>query len=604
MKNISDILPGRLRQFIPFLVPVLLFYGTQYELSPIFGKITFTLQLVNIILFELIALGLFCLIGRLRAALWTECGLIWVFATVDAYLYEFRGSFIMPWDLLTIATAMKVADNYDYAPTETMIVGSMVVLAAVLLVFLCPDLRPKALKSFQKRLAGFGLVSCIIVSLTVVMQQDAVAEVLDIHDSLFQINAATKKNGMLLGFLYKTKYLIVDAPEGYSHPEVEKIIADAPVSKGPQDGQLPDIIVIMNEAMSDPKVDGDFEANTDYLPFIHSLEEGHENTITGYLNVSVNGGKTPNTEFEFLTGNSMAFLPEGSIPFQTYISHKIDAMPHYLKSLGYSTLAMHPYDADGWRRNLVYPLLGFDDMHFKDYFKKFEYVKIRDYVSDECLYHQIEYELEHRAEPDKPMFNFNVTMQNHSGYKGKYDNFVASVTMNGTNPEESESAQKLGNYLSLMKYSDEAFEDFIEYMEKSDRPAIVVTFGDHQPSPDVLEDIYKANGEDYENLSEEATTNLYRVPFVVWANFPIEERHGIETSANYLGNMLLKEAGIALTRYRERIDEYEKEYPVVTAIRSVDKNGRSFEAGKRPEGLDGYARLEYYEIFDDNDSYY
>jgi phosphoglycerol transferase MdoB-like AlkP superfamily enzyme len=84
--------------------------------------------------------------------------------------------------------------------------------------------------------------------------------------------------------------------------------------------ELPNIIVVMNESFSDLKVLGDFTTNEDYMPYLHSLLNGAENTVTGYLNVSVCGGNTANTEFEFLTGNSMAFLPQGSIPYQQYIT--------------------------------------------------------------------------------------------------------------------------------------------------------------------------------------------------------------------------------------------------------------------------------------------
>ena len=69
---------------------------------------------------------------------------------------------------------------------------------------------------------------------------------------------------------------------------------------------------MMNESFSDLSVLGDFETNEDYMPFIHSLEQGEKNTVTGMLNVSVCGGNTANTEFEFLTGNTMAFLPQGA----------------------------------------------------------------------------------------------------------------------------------------------------------------------------------------------------------------------------------------------------------------------------------------------------
>ena len=50
--------------------------------------------------------------------------------------------------------------------------------------------------------------------------------------------------------------------------------------------------------------------------------------------------------FEFLTGNSMAFLPQGSIPYQQYITKELPALPAYLASLGYETVATHPYYAD------------------------------------------------------------------------------------------------------------------------------------------------------------------------------------------------------------------------------------------------------------------
>ena len=98
----------------------------------------------------------------------------------------------------------------------------------------------------------------------------------------------------------------------------------------------------MNEAFSDPSVLGDFTTNEDYMPFVHSLLDGADNTISGHLNVSVKGGNTANTEFEYLTGASMAFLPYGSIPYQQYVKKETPSMASYLSSLGYYTIAMHP----------------------------------------------------------------------------------------------------------------------------------------------------------------------------------------------------------------------------------------------------------------------
>ena len=72
----------------------------------------------------------------------------------------------------------------------------------------------------------------------------------------------------------------------------------------------PVMIVIMNESFADLSVLGELETNAPLTPFMDSLEE---NTIKGYALSSVFGAKTPNSEWEFMTGNSMAFLPEGSV---------------------------------------------------------------------------------------------------------------------------------------------------------------------------------------------------------------------------------------------------------------------------------------------------
>ena len=60
----------------------------------------------------------------------------------------------------------------------------------------------------------------------------------------------------------------------------------------------------MNESFADLSVVGDFETNTQVTPFMDSLSE---NTLKGYALSSVYGAKTPNSEWEFETGNSMAF---------------------------------------------------------------------------------------------------------------------------------------------------------------------------------------------------------------------------------------------------------------------------------------------------------
>lgn len=100
---------------------------------------------------------------------------------------------------------------------------------------------------------------------------------------------------------------VVKKPAGYSETVLEQA---AQAYAGRSGAVQPNIIMIMNESFADLKSIGDFETNEDYMPFIHSLAEA-ENTISGDLLVSTFGGGTATTEFEVLTGDTMAFLPFG-----------------------------------------------------------------------------------------------------------------------------------------------------------------------------------------------------------------------------------------------------------------------------------------------------
>lgn len=127
----------------------------------------------------------------------------------------------------------------------------------------------------------------------------------------------------------------------------------------------------MNESFADLGNLGDLETNEDYMPFIHNLTE---NTIKGYLSMPVFGAGTSNSEFEALTGNTMAFLPSGCNVYQSYIKKETPSIVSALEILGYSRTAYHPYYGSGWNRELVYPLLGFTD-----------FISLEDFVDQNTL---------------------------------------------------------------------------------------------------------------------------------------------------------------------------------------------------------------------------
>lgn len=177
----------------------------------------------------------------------------------------------------------------------------------------------------------YGLALCLFVN---TLQQETFQTKHYLYPFLFTPAYMTKVNGMAVTFAMDLAYVAVDKPEGYSadeaeatlkqygdtsnvFPDGEKTVSDqsnknnmgqsddANGSKandsgqGKEDDQLPNIIVIMDEAFSDLAVVGDLETNEDYMPFMHKMQQGADNAITGYAQVSVCGGNTANSSLSF-----------------------------------------------------------------------------------------------------------------------------------------------------------------------------------------------------------------------------------------------------------------------------------------------------------------
>ena len=434
-----------------------------------------------------------------------------------------------------------------------------------------------------------------------------------LYPFLFTPAYMTKVNGMAVTFAMGLKFVAVDKPDGYSRQKAKALLdsyagtddnSDAANNTSITDkSDYPNIIVVMDEAFSDLSVLGDFDTNTDYMPFVHSLEKGNENTITGYLNTSVCGGNTADTEFEFLTGNTMAFLPVGSIPYQQYIKSTTPSLASYLKSIGYATYAQHPYYGSGWNRDTVYPLLGFDNLSFMQDYSNQRFV--RKYISDETSFDRIIETYENKQD-GQPAFIFNVTMQNHGGYTDTYYGFDNTVTADKLNNSA------LDQYLSLIKMTDEDLKNLIEYFSNVDEKTIVVFFGDHQPNDTVASSVLAANGLDYNNLSNEELKLRYQVPYVIWANYDIDEAAGKDTSVNYLAANVLKAAGVPTNDYQSFLLKLQEEYPIISAVRTdkttdktldkasnkSDKATGSKKKQADSDMLNDYKLLQYYRLFD------
>ena len=327
----------------------------------------------------------------------------------------------------------------------------------------------------------------------------------------------------------------------------------------------------------------------DNMPYFRSICDSGE-VIYGTAYSSVFGGNTCNSEYEFLTGNTTAFMPAGSKPYQQYVSEPQTALTSIFESFGYDCVAIHPGNLTAWERDRAYPLFGFDEFIYNKTFD-IEREFIHQLTSDRSCYEQVIYEYENRG--DEPLFIFNVTIQNHGGFED--ESVQTTVQIDGIEGKYPDTEQ----YLSLVRESDRDLEYLISYFEQREDPVVILFFGDHWPS---LSESFLTEllGQSSDAMDIETLMKKYEVPFFIWANYPLEAQEIEAVSLNFLSGLLLRAAGMEGTAYTKFVESVRETLPVITAVGTVDKDGNVYEVGESTpydELLNDYAVLQYNNAF-------
>ena len=578
-----------IRILFALVIPVGCFYTFETLTHQMSTMIELAKRL-NIAFYYWLFLFVFFIAGRTSISMAICVSAIAVIGVGNYFVVMFRSNPIVPWDIYSFETAMSVADNYvfsvDWALAEHI---AMFILMLIVGVRTNIRLSKKILRPI------LTVAMCIPAYFYIsYLWQDNLERNTGLNDTLFNAKYMHSKDGFFVSFILDIHFLQIEEPKNYSDEYALSLLNEQEVEKVETPEELPDIIAIMDETFSDPAVLGEFETNKDYMPFVHSILRGEvANTISGYTDVSVLGGNTANSEFEFLTGNSMAFFPNGSVPYLQYIRDGISTIVPQLEEYGYTTYGTHPYRAKGWNREFIYDLMGFDYRYFQGSFP-FE-DKLRNYVSDEADFKSI---LEWRNNTEGPFFMFNVTMQNHSNYGGDFDNFDPQIVAKFKN---TSSNKYLNKYLSLMYETDQDVASLLSELSQSDRKTIVVFWGDHQPNDYVVRPIYKEYGLDFDNQTYEQQQQRQKTPFFIWANYDIQEQTNVEISLNYLNILLFETAGLQLDEYQTfRKNLWQGQIPMMNAVGYRNDDGDLVEYDDAPEEiqnlLNEYQNIQYYRM--------
>lgn len=512
--------------------------------------------------------------------------LCFLWGLANYYVSLFRGTPILPWDFTALGTAAAVADSYRFSLNFQVAVG-LLVLAAMIFV-LRKRLLSGRFRHSQNRLRLRAGYLCVIAACAYPVLRPAALESFGINTDVWDQSGSYSQDGALAVFLRNTQFMSVQQPQDPSSEHVEQL-ADSVTPHQPavETDTRPNIIAIMNESWADFEDFGNLSLSQSVTDYIDSLD----NCIFGHTYTSVFGAGTSASEFEFLTGNSMAFLPSGSIPYQQYILEKSDSLASLLKQNGYRTLAVHPGERTSWQRNQAYPLLGFDEFKCVDDMNV-PLTQEHGYVSDQSSFDQIVYEFEHK-DPDERLFLFNVTIQNHGSYT--VEDYPAEVFLT----DEPGKYPMAEQYLTLANKTDEAFKTLVDYFSQQDEPTIILMFGDHQPSVE-QEFLDKAYGVTQDEMTMEQYMDKYKTPFLIWANYDLPDDEIPTTSLNFLGQYLLSYAGIENSVYGDYLENFQEVLPAMTFVGYIDRDGKAYshlEQNGYTEMIEDYRAFAYDNLF-------
>jgi hypothetical protein len=238
--------------------------------------------------------------------------------------------------------------------------------------------------------------------------------------------------------------------------------------------QTPDVIVIQSESYFDAR---GVSAAIDPKAWTQFDRACRESVAWGDVTVPAWGANTMRPEFSFLTGLAPEKLGCARFYPYLYLRRACASLPGWLQRRGYQTLAMHPYHADFFGRNRVFPLLHFDQ--FLDITHFGQAPRAGPYVADAALTHAILTALE--AQPDQaPRLIFAITMENHG-----------PLHLETVSPGEAALHHSLGEdpqwaeltiYLRHLANADAALGVLLDHLQTRQRPTVVCFYGDHVPA--------------------------------------------------------------------------------------------------------------------------
>ncbi|MEF3306100.1 LTA synthase family protein [Paenibacillus sp. GYB003] len=524
------------------------------------------------------------LTGRMRLSYWIVSAIGFAFALVTGVKSKMLGIPLLPWDFVLTGEASDMVEYLKNIVTLQLFADLLVFVAVSWLLLYRTNHVVKTIR--WKERVVLGLASVALVAAVYTDKPIPVKSAFGISPIMYDQSANVDTNGWLLATVLNIGYMGVGKLEEYDQKAIEAIVSskESPIGgAGFTEGVKPNIIVVLSESLWDPTQLQTVKFNRDPMPFLHELQQ---KTASGTLLSPQFGGGTANVEFEVLTGNSMRFFPQGTIPYNQYVTHEIDSLASIAARQGYYSTAISPFHRWYFNADKVYQNFGFAQYIPIEFFDP---VYEGPYIADSEVAKLI---IEQTGKTKERDFVFANTMENHFHYyPGKFEENPFKAE--GDIPVDTKGM--LETYAKGAYDADRMLRTLVEHYKNVDEPTIIAFFGDHLP---YLGDDYKAY-KDAKWISGENDPDfldkMYRTPVVVWNNYLPEQKETLDMSPSFLGPYVLDKAKVTGSYYTDFLRELSKRTPIVPPYTDeMKKNGGD---------LKRYELLQYDIMFGERHAY-
>ncbi|HRR76020.1 MAG TPA: sulfatase-like hydrolase/transferase [Ruminococcus sp.] len=498
---------------------------------------------------------LLCIFKHGWAAVAIQSVLFMSLATTELFKYNTNGNHLIISDM-RVAKSVKSLKSFAYIKiTPQLILSYIIVIAFIALVFYFnPKLKAKPIPRTASVavcvLVGFGMIVCPPFYKPVY--------------SFFKVDTTSATNDFLLKEKFNNNgfftFLVQTAsenfanrlkePEDYTKDHIKQILnINVEDDNDFNGGKKPNVIVVMSESWADFRIFDQLDINEDvYKYFDEACEEGHG----GRIITPTYASWTVRSEFELMFGLPVRGLYDPNMPQRELADRTLPAMAQYYDSWGYNTAYVHPFQANFYSRNKIYPRFGFKNMIFHDdYDGTTDFTVDVDhygtYVDDKSIFDQL---VDLVKTSDDPIYIHTTTMQNHQPYN------------QGEDPDA-----EFDNYLQWIQHSNEGLHTFLEDLKKIDEPTLVFFVGDHFPSLRGETSVYNELG-----LTGNNCNILYEQSYFLWANYDADFSKVPEEKYSffYVPYVLLDIIDAPHDAFIEKMMNYMKKMPIYSTSYEPD----------------------------------